>query len=111
MFDTSDARASSENQSQYFAYCSIMGINPSVDTFQQCLVRFGFGEEMSKKAENIRFPIKDVWLDFNIPVVETDVPILICINDMNRIGVYQNPLTNTLHHPAYESAVKIIRIG
>lgn len=87
MFDTGAARASSGNHNQYHAHCSVMGISSSIDASKQFLVRLGRREKMFLATANIRFPIKNIFIAFNIHVVETDVSILICIDDMDQIDV------------------------
>lgn len=46
-----------------------------------------------------QIPIDDVWLSFDINVVDADVPILIHIDYRDRIGVYFNNLTNRIYIP------------
>lgn len=53
-----------------------------------------------KSMAKIKVRADYVWLEFSEQVVEADVPILICINDMDQIGVHFNKLTNTIHLPA-----------
>lgn len=100
MFDTGAVRSSSGNTTQYLSYCAMMGVPAAIDKEKQALVRFGIGEEISSGMAKLKFPVDDVWLEFSVHVVDADVPILICIDDMDQIGVYFNKLTNTPHHPA-----------
>lgn len=109
MFNTCAAHASSGKENQYLAYCDMMGIIQSIDKSKQCLMRYGLGGETSKGMEN-SFSVKNIWLEFDIHIVIEDVPILICINDMDRIGVYLNKLKNTLHHPASTRNVQFSRL-
>lgn len=87
-----------------------MGISPSSNLSQQCLVSFGLGEETSKRTANIRFPIKDIRLDFKIHLVKTYVSILICIDDVDSIDVYLNNLTKTSHRSTFGIIVRVSRI-
>lgn len=46
---------------------------------------------------------------FKIHIVEADVPILLSIDDMGRLGIYLNNLTNKLEHPKSGEKADITR--
>lgn len=54
------------------------------------------------------FSINGILLDFEIHIIEDDLPILLSLADMDRLGIYFNNLTNRLvhHHSKQFTIVK-----
>lgn len=47
----------------------------------------------------VMFPFVLLWLEFELHVVAADVPVLLSIDDMDRLEVLFNKLKNLLIHP------------
>lgn len=62
----------------------------------QCL--FGIGSELSKGTATVEFPLGDLCLSFDVHIVNADVPLLMSIDDIERLGVYLNNWTDELVH-------------
>lgn len=109
MLDTGVAKSSSGSKEQYLAYCSMMGQQTDIDQQRARSVRFGIGTVMSLGMAIIEVPIERLWLSFDMHVVKADVPILVCIEDMDYMGVYLNRLEDKLVHPSSGTPAKIVR--
>lgn len=105
--DTGTARTSSRNEKCYLLYFNAMNTKHFINTFQQGLLKYWLGEEISKRFSDVLFPIKNPWLDFGIPVIRIYVPILISSDDMHYIEVYLNNLANRAINPSSEHTVQM----
>lgn len=110
-FGTDATHVSSSSTEQYNAYCSMTGAVFAVDASRKNLVRFDICEKISKGMTEMKFSIEYTWLCIDIHVVDADVPILICIEDMDRIGAYFSNLTNRLCRPESHHSVSIKRLN
>lgn len=110
MIDTRAACGSSGGKSQYFAYFKATGRKPDIDTSRVPHCHFGIGTTISSGVGNISFPIGNLLMSFDRLVVDADAPILLSIDDMDRLGVYFRNLNNLLiHHDSGETA-SIVRL-
>lgn len=57
----------------------------------------------------VEFSIGNIWLQFDMHVVEAPIQMLICVNDMDKNGIYFNNLTNVLIHYASGCRATILR--
>lgn len=51
-----------------------------------------------------------MWLLFDVHIVEVDTPIILLIDDMDRLGVYLNNLENVLIHHSLGKKALITKV-
>ena len=106
MIDTGCARASSGGLSQYRAYCRHIGKPESIDTSKTIHFKFGISGKDSVGRARVKFPIKNIMLEFSVQIVDDDLPILLLLADMDRLGIFFNNLQNHLiHHHSKERTI------
>lgn len=66
---------------------------------------------MSQGTTTIEFPFNDTWMHFNIHIVDVDVPILLSLYDMDRLGIYFNNLEHKLFHPVTNLSHHVTRLN
>lgn len=110
MIDTGAARGSSAGKAQYQAYCSKTGRQVNINESRAARCHFGIGSAVSLGTASITFPIGSFWVSFDAHIVDADTPILMSIDDMDRLGVYLNNLENVLVHSKTGSKVPITRV-
>lgn len=98
LIDTGAAKSSSAGFIQYEAYCKYFGRDPCMGRSKAVICHFRIGPTTSFGIEPIAFPIHSLWLTFDVHVVQADTPILLSIDDMDRLGIYLNYLDNQLVH-------------
>lgn len=98
MIDTGAARGSTSGSVQYKAYCDFIGKSPSVDDSRAAMCHFGIGSARSRGVASIEFPVGELWFTIEAHIVDADTPILLAIDDMDRLGIYFNNLENTVIH-------------
>lgn len=94
---------------QFKAYCILTGTSPTIDKAQTALVRFGIGKKTSLGMATIDFPVSDIWLSFDMHVVNGSIPMLTCVDEMNKNDIYFKNVTNTLVHTVSGCHASIIR--
>lgn len=99
MIDSATAYSSSENENRYYDYCKLIGFIPSIDSTQSKLILFGIGKEMSKGTAQTDFPMENLWLTFKIRILSANITIILGMNNMDRLDIHFNNLTNKLVHP------------
>lgn len=87
-----------------------MGENPTINQQRQALVRSGVGKEKLNGMVEIPFPVKGVFLEFDIHVFNADVSIFFYIDDMKRISVYFNNVANRIYQPKPGRSATMTRI-
>ena len=109
MIDTGSARASSGGLPQYRAYCRHIGHAENIDTSKTVYCKFGISGKQSVGRARVKFPINGIVLEFSLHVIEDNVPILLSLADMDRLGIYFNNLTNRLIHCASKESTFVQR--
>jgi hypothetical protein len=92
MPDTGASGISSGGERQIQA---LMKLDPTIQINRTDVpetLRFGKGTTTTERFVTVRTPIREVkfW------VVETDTPLLMCIQDMDRLGIQFDNLTNVI---------------
>lgn len=87
------------NENTYRNYCDLTGTTLSIDLSEQRTRRFGRSKELLKGTTRIYFSIAHLLLSLKINIVSADIPIIPLSQDMNRLGIYFNYLTNHPIHP------------
>lgn len=110
MIDTGAARVSTSEKLQYHVYCGVTGRNVDIDTVKAAVYHFSIGSTTSLGVAKINISIGGLWFSFNVDVVDADVPILMSIDDMDRIGVYYNSLDDKIVRPHTSAKAEVIRL-
>lgn len=58
-----------------------------------------FNKELSKGISRIDFLTGNLWMSFKIYIVSAGIPIILGIQDMDRLGICSNAVTNKIIHP------------
>lgn len=108
--DDGPADGSTGGESQFLVYCSELGVQPLIKPSRTARCHFGIGVQPPNGLQRIRFSMGDLWLEFDIHVVEADVPVLLYIDDIDRLSLYLINLENALLHQESEMKAKNTRI-
>ena len=94
VIDTGASRFSTAGKGQYEAYKATFLTKEDIDYSKAGIaqVKFGIGSTPSIGSITIRTPVGTI--EFH--VVEADTPFLLCLDDMNKLGVYYNNVKNEL---------------
>lgn len=108
LVDTGAARGSTSSESQYVAYCQHVGQKPQIKASKTtCL--FGIGKTESIGTAIIQFPVGKVILSFTVHIVKADIPMLLCLQDMDNLGIHFNNLTNRVTHENSKQSTLVTR--
>jgi hypothetical protein len=103
VIDTGASQKSTAGYNQFLAYGKTYPTNIDTTRAGQVTVQFGIGGTSSIGSVRIQTPIGNV--EFH--VVQTDTPFLLCLADMDALGVYYNNLSDRLVTP--EKSIPVIR--
>ena len=93
MVDTGAARISTTSKRQYQAYIKTFGLT-RLDTSNLVSIRFGVSD-----ASLIRSITLDMLIRIAIfYIVDADTPFLLCLQDIDKMGIYYNNITNQIVH-------------
>lgn len=98
MIDTGCDRASSGGYGQYQAY-SRQKVQPeSIDKTRMVHCKFGIGAATSNGMEKVCLPVQNVLLSLSVHIVDGDVPLMISLEDMDRMKLVYINLQDRLQH-------------
>jgi hypothetical protein len=103
VIDTGASRQSTASYEQYLAYEKTHSKRIDTSRAGMARIQFGIGSASSIGSVTIKTPIRKI--EFH--VLETDTPFLLCIDDMDALGVYYNNVDNMLVTP--ERTFPVIR--
>jgi hypothetical protein len=103
VIDTGASQKSTAGYNQFLAYGKTYPTNIDTTRAGQVTVQFGIGGTSSIGSVRIQTPIGNV--EFH--VVQADTPFLLCLADMDALGVYYNNLSDRLVTP--EKSIPVIR--
>lgn len=110
--DTCCAYGSTGGIAQFKAYCNHTGCSSELAPSKSGNVAFGMGETKPLGVGTIRFPVNGLTLSFKIQVVQSDIPILLGLPDMDRLKVsYDNQNDVLLHHTTGATAPVVREFG
>jgi hypothetical protein len=92
MIDTGASKRSTAGYSQYLAYKKVYNTAINTTTVGAINVQFGIGSTLSIGSIIVDMPVGQA--EFHI--VEADTPFLLCLKDMDTLGVYYNNLNDLL---------------
>lgn len=105
--DTCCSYHSTGSYEQYLAYCSFVGCKPCIDTSKSIRVGFGMGNTKSRGVATCKIPMNALVLSIDIHVVDTDVPILLSLADMNKYQIYYDNTKDLLIHKKSGSTARV----
>ena len=94
MIDTGAARISTTSKRQYQAYIKTFGLT-WLNTSNLVSIRFSIGDISSIGSITLDMPIGTA----EFYIVDTDTPFLLYLQDMDKIGVYYNNITDKIVYP------------
>lgn len=109
MVDSGCAKGSTGGREQYHAYCRHIGTQPSVQKSKSTRVTFGKGSAQSFGTAIISFPFNNTTLSFTIHIIDGDIPLLLSLYDMDRLGLYYNNTSDQLIHSETGQSVRVDR--
>lgn len=89
MIDSGCAKGSTAGMDQYMAYCKHMGIKPKIDMNRKANVTFGKGSPTLFGNSFVKFPFNNFMLSSIFHFVNMDLPILLGLQDMFRLGFFK----------------------
>jgi hypothetical protein len=106
MIDTGASKRSTAGYGQYMAYKKLNSTS-SLDTTRAGAinVQFGIGSTASIGSITVHTPIGNA--EFH--VVHADTPFLLCLADLDSLGVYYNNIQNLLIGPSGSAPVPVVR--
>lgn len=110
LIDTGCSRSSSGGLDQYRAYRRHVGQHESIDRTKTAFCNFGIGGTSSIGVATIAFPVNNVILKFSLHIINSDLPILLSLADMDRLRVHYNNLADKLYHVPTGYFARISRI-
>lgn len=109
LVDSGCASGSSGDHSQYLKYYKAFGQNSSIDPTRTRHCQFSLDSEVSKVNAKATFLLGDTRLSFDIYVISADVPILLGLPHMHRLGVFINNFKDRLVNPSTDQFAFTIR--
>lgn len=109
MLDTGSAKGSTAGKDQYDAYCRFVCQSPRIDATRTAICRFGAGETRSLGVADIQMPIGNVVAMIQCHIVDLDTPFLMCLQDMDRLGIILDNIDNQVVHKASGESMPIHR--
>lgn len=109
MIETGCARASSEGIPQYRAYCRQVGEADCIDTTKPVFCKFGISGKLLIGQARAQFPLSDIILEVSMHIIDDDVPLLLSLADMARLGFYAKNQVDQLVHPKFVEATQVKR--
>lgn len=112
LLDTGASYASTSSKDQYKAYCAFVGLPQKIKPSSESTIRFGKGTSKSYGTATIAFPIGVTTLAFEVHILEdatADIPVLMSLQDMDRLRVSYDNLTDTLLHAPTSQKGKVTR--
>ena len=92
MLDTGAATASTAGYSQVQAYINTFKGHINTQTAGTVQACFGIGQTSSIGSITINSPIGNITFH----IVRADTPFLLCLQDMDKLNIYFNNLTDTV---------------
>lgn len=110
MIDNRVVRRCSGGKTQYITYWKATGWKPDIDLFRAARCDFTIGTTISSGVGNISFPFGNLWMSFDLHVVDDNTPILHSVADMDRLDVYSQNLNILLIRHDYGYTAGIVRL-
>ena len=109
LVDTGANKLSTAGQAQYQAYCAVFGLNPTLAPSDSSC-SFGVGSASALGSAEVPFPVGSMVLKATFHIVDADVPFLLCLADMDRLGVYYDNIDDQLIHKGSGHFAQIQRV-
>lgn len=89
--------------SQYLAYCTKTGLSPEINTSQRAFIGFANIRHTSSRNSH------NQWLTCNIHLHPFYLPFLLSLQDMDRLGIYIDNLSNEVVHKNTNGRAEVTR--
>src|SRR6185437_7758466 len=110
MIDTGAARGNTAGKAQVIAMQQFLGAQaPKIEPSSQLTCNFGIGSTRSEGVIHLTFPIGRRTAMATFHVVPADIPFILCINDMDRLGINLINTENVIRHEATGESSPITR--
>ncbi|KAI1000166.1 hypothetical protein K3495_g8031 [Podosphaera aphanis] len=103
LLDTGASYSSTTGYPQAQAHMTEFNAKIDTNNAENLLAHFGVGESRSIGSMDVESPIGSI----KFYVVEVNTPFLLCLQDMDKLGVYPNNMTDTIESP--NKSILIIR--
>ena len=111
MLDTGAAKGSTVGEEQFQAYCKFIGREDFMDRSRTSNCKFGFALAKGVGIARVEFPVGTLTFSATFHVIDKQTPFLLCINDMDRLGIYLDNLDNAVVHKKSGENMSIYRLG
>lgn len=99
LIDTGAARGNTSSMDQYIAYCYHFGWLPCIGNSKAAMCHLEIDSEISQETASISFPLGPLTVTFHAHILlDTTMPLLVSIDELNHRGLYFNNKTNYLIH-------------
>lgn len=106
------AHGNASSMSQRLAHCYPVGCKPAIDRWKTASCHFGNGSENSEGTALISFPLGAITVTIEALIFrDGTVPLLICIDEMDRRGLYFDSIKNCLVHTPTNQTIPVTRDG
>lgn len=105
MIDTGCGRASTGGLAQHRSYCRPVGEQKDIVTSKKVFCKFGISGKKSVGGACMKLPINHLVLEFSLHIINGDLPILLSLADIDKLGIFYNNLRDVfVHHHTNENA-------
>lgn len=110
LIDTGAARGNTSSLEQYMAYSYHVGCRTCINRSKAAMCHFGNGSEQFQWTASTSFPLGAITITFDANIlVDANVPLLICIDEIDSWGLYFNNITNRFIHTPSGQYISVAR--
>lgn len=93
---------------KYMTYCTTYRIQPNINTYLKTPIVFAKRHNVSPGTASICFHLQRCWLELQVHLLPLYSPFLLSLQDMDRLGIYFDSLTNNIIHKGSGYALNVI---
>ena len=108
LVDTGANNLSTAGKAQFEAYCAASGTRPCLQA-SSASCKFGVGMAKAIDAVAIPFPVGSMIMKADFHLIDADLPFLLCLKDMDRLGVKYDNTEDLLIHAVSGNAAPVRR--
>lgn len=97
------------DEEQYLVYCKCVGRTPDIDNRRFATHSFGIGSTKSRGVARVDIPGGSLSLTFHILIMEADLQLLLCLDEIDKLGLYRNNLMERLYNSTSVQALNTKR--
>lgn len=87
MIDTGAAHGNTSEKNQFLAYYCKSGREFDIKQTKATVCHIDIGSSKSLNVGKVHSPLASPWIEFELHIAGADVPVLLFIDDMRRIGI------------------------